>query len=79
MSDPLTAPLSAGDLALVRYAKILTERPAAITAEDVDELRRQGFDDAGIHDATQVVALFAYYNRIAEGLGVKWSEETLPE
>jgi len=78
MRDPLTAPLSADDLALVRYAKVLTERPSAITDADVEELRRHGFDDSAIHDAAQVIALFAYYNRVAEGLGVKWTDKTPP-
>lgn len=33
-------------------------------------LREAGLDDRAIHDATQVVAYFAYINRIADGLGV---------
>jgi uncharacterized peroxidase-related enzyme len=76
MQDPLTAPLSSPDLALVHYAKKLTEHPSAVEDEDVNALRAQGFDDRAIHDATQVVALFAYYNRVAEGLGVTWDDAT---
>lgn len=75
MQDPLEAPLSAPDRALVLYAKKLTVRPAQVTEEDLAALRANGFDDRGIHDATQVVALFAYYNRVAEGLGVTWPDE----
>ena len=41
-----------------------------MTADDVAALRRHGFDDAAIHDAVQVVALFAYYNRLADCLGI---------
>ncbi len=48
-------------------------------AEDVERLRQVGFDDVAIHDAVQVVALFAYYNRLAEGLGLgdepEWIEK----
>jgi alkylhydroperoxidase family enzyme len=33
-------------------------------------LRAHGFDDAAISHAVQVIALFAYYNRIADGLGI---------
>ena len=34
-------------------------------------LRAAGFDDVAIHDAAQVVAYFAYINRLAEALGVE--------
>lgn len=38
---------------------------------DLEELRRHGFDDRAIHDATQVIAYFNYINRIADALGVE--------
>ncbi len=38
---------------------------------DLDELRRHGFDDRAIHDATQVIAYFNYINRVADALGVE--------
>ena len=34
-------------------------------------MRRHGFDDAAIHDATQVVSYFNYINRVADALGVE--------
>jgi len=37
---------------------------------DVEALRQLGFSDGAIHDAVQVAALFAYYNRLADGLGI---------
>jgi alkylhydroperoxidase family enzyme len=40
---------------------------------DLDELRRHGFDDTAIHDATQVIAYFNYITRIADALGVEAS------
>ncbi len=57
-------------LALLDYTVKLTARPASVSGEDIARLRRHGLDDAGISSATQVVAYFAYINRIAEGLGV---------
>jgi len=51
MSDPLTAPLSPADAALVRFAEVLTHRPAAVTEAALDGLRAEGFDDRAIHDA----------------------------
>ena len=38
MDDPLTAPLSPADAALVRFAEVLTHRPAAVTEADLDTL-----------------------------------------
>ena len=55
---------------LCRHAEKLTLRPAAVDAADIDGLREAGCDDATISDVTQVVALFAYFNRLADGLGV---------
>jgi len=77
MKDPLTAPLSPPDAALVHFAHQLTLRPAAASEADLDALRAEGFDDRAIHDAVQVIALFAYYNRLAEGLGVRLTDDPL--
>lgn len=38
---------------------------------DVQQLRRAGWDDRSIHDATQVIGFFNYINRVADGLGVE--------
>ncbi len=66
------------DKALLRFAHTLTLHPAAVKAADLEVLRAQGFDDRAIHDAVQVIALFAYYNRIVEGLGVTLDDDPLP-
>lgn len=68
------AGLDAPTRALLVYADKLTRTPAAVTAADVEALREEGWDDRAIHDAAQVVALFAYFNRIAEGLGIDHEE-----
>lgn len=56
--------------ALLRYAERLTLEPASVNERHVDALREVGLDDRAIHDAAQVVAYFAYINRVADGLGV---------
>jgi uncharacterized peroxidase-related enzyme len=58
------------DRAICAYVDKLTRTPGAMTADDVDTLRRAGLDDAAIHDVCAVAAYFAYINRIADGLGV---------
>lgn len=70
MDDYRQAPLSAPDRALLDFAVKLTKTPAGMTREDVEALRAHGFSDTAIHDAVQVTALFNYYNRLADGLGI---------
>ena len=56
---------------MLDFAVELTLRPGAIEPAHLERLRGLGFDDAAITDIVQVTALFAYYNRLADGLGVK--------
>ncbi len=69
--DWRTAALSPVERALCAFADKLARAPAANGVADVDALRAADLDDVAIHDATQVVAYFAYINRIANGLGVE--------
>ena len=68
--DYRRAELTAADRAMLDFAVKLTRAPSAVTRADVDALRSSGFDDAGIHDIVQITALFNYYNRLADGLGI---------
>ena len=77
--DYRAAPLSAKDRAMLDYAAKLTREPWTMQERDVQALREVGFADADILDIAQIVAYFAYVNRIADGLGVgveaeKWEE-----
>lgn len=69
-SDYRSAELSAADRAMLDFAVKLTESPRSMSEADVIHLREAGFDDTAIHDIAQVAALFNYYNRIADGLGI---------
>lgn len=55
---------------MLRYAVKLTVEPASVTAADVDTLRAAGFGDIDILHIAEVVAYYAYANRIADGLGI---------
>lgn len=70
MDDYRTAALRPPDRAMLDFAVKLTRDPSAMGQEDVAGLRAHGFDDAGIHDIVQVSALFNYYNRLGDGLGI---------
>ncbi len=76
--DWRSAGLDEATKALLAYAEKLTTTPAACGGADVAALRRAGWDDRAIHDATQVCSYFNYINRIADGLGVEpeaWIDE----
>jgi len=47
-----------------------------MSQQDVEALRARGFSDTAIHDIVQVTALFNYYNRLADGLGVEIEVES---
>jgi uncharacterized peroxidase-related enzyme len=68
--DYRRAELAAADRAMLDFAVKLTRAPSSVTELDVRALRAGGFDDAAIHDIVQITALFNYYNRLADGLGI---------
>lgn len=60
------------------YATKLTLTPGAMEAGDVAALREAGFSDRDVLDIVEVVAYYAYANRIADGLGIStedWIED----
>ena len=69
-SDWRRAELGPADRALCSYADILTAEPHRVGDGEIAELRRCGFGDTAIHDATQIVGYFNYINRVADALGV---------
>jgi uncharacterized peroxidase-related enzyme len=68
---PPAAELSAADRAMLDFAVKLTREPRSTTREDIENLRTAGFSDKGIHDIVQIAGFFAYYNRLADGLGIE--------
>lgn len=70
-TDYRNAALSAADRQMLDFAVKLTRTPSRMSRDDVERLRGQGFDDAAIHDIAQVAALFNYYDRLADGLGIE--------
>ena len=52
--DYRQAELSGADRRMLDYAMKLTRTPAAMTREDIEELRAAGFDDPAIHDIVQI-------------------------
>jgi uncharacterized peroxidase-related enzyme len=77
--DHRSAVITAPERAMLDFAVALTHRPAATTRGDVDLLRTHGFDDRAIAQIVQITALFNYYNRIVDGLGLEPEPEWGPE
>ena len=69
-TDYRQAPLSAADRAMLDFAVKLSRSSRSMTREDVEALRAVGFSDTAIHDIVQITGFFAYYNRLADGLGI---------
>ncbi len=69
--DWSTAGLSGPRMAMLTYAVKLTRTPGEMVSADVDALREQGFSDRDILDIVEVVAYYAYANRLADGLGIQ--------
>ncbi|MGD2114047.1 MAG: peroxidase [Acidobacteriota bacterium] len=74
-TDYRTADLTDADRAMLDFAVRLTREPWAVADADVEGLRAHGFDDVAIHDIVQVTALFNYYTRLADGLGIEGEPE----
>lgn len=55
---------------MLGYAVRLTLTPGAMEQGDLAPLRAAGFSDRDILDITEVVAYYAYANRMADGLGI---------
>jgi uncharacterized peroxidase-related enzyme len=69
-------PLNPANRALLDYAIKLTKTPSEMCAEDVEQLRENGFDDRQILFINQIAAYFNYVNRSVLGLGVEMEEDT---
>ena len=65
-----TAGLDDRRVAMLQFSERLTRAPGAMNPGDVETLRSAGFSDRDVLDIVEVVAYYAYANRIADGLGI---------
>jgi len=68
--DP--AKLDSKDQALLTYVELLTLHPSQVRDADVERLRKAGWDDNEIFEATFDTALFAFFNRMADAYGLDY-------
>ena len=71
-TDPVRVKSGDGRLdAVCTYAAKLTQSPAAVTERDLEPLREHGLSDLDILDLNNMVAYYAYINRVVMGLGLR--------
>ena len=68
--DYRTAELSPPDRAMLDYVAKLTLKPVSVQPDDINSLRKNGFDDKAILQINLIASWFNYINRVADGLGV---------
>jgi len=68
--DYRTAPITAAERAMLDYVVQVTEDATRVTREEIEALRRHGFDDKAILQITLIASWFNYINRVADALGV---------
>ena len=55
---------------LLDYAALITDAAYKSTAADVQRLRDAGWAEDQIAEAVYVIAMFAFFNRVADAFGV---------
>ncbi len=52
------------------YTRLITEAAPRSTTEDVQRLRDTGWNEDQISEAVYIIAMFAFFNRVADAFGV---------
>ncbi|HEX3820949.1 MAG TPA: hypothetical protein VHW45_11470 [Candidatus Sulfotelmatobacter sp.] len=68
--DYATAPITPQERVMVEYVVKLTKDATKVWKDDIEGLRKAGFDDQGILQITLIASWFNYINRVADALGV---------
>ena len=68
--DYTTAPISPHDRVMLDYVVKLTQDATKVWKDDIEGLRKAGFEDRGILQITLIASWFNYINRVADALGV---------
>lgn len=69
MADPQAAPISPQLRATLAFVRKMTLEPDALSAADARAVLDAGVSREVLTDAIDVAWLFAFFNRLAEGLG----------
>ena len=69
-NDYTRAPITPEERTMLDYVVKVTCDANGVRQDDLDKLRRAGFDDTGLLQINLLTSLFNYLNRVADGLGV---------
>ena len=64
------AGLTPAERALLDYVELITRAASRSTADDVQKLRDSGWKEDQIAEAVYVIAMFAFFNRVADAFGI---------
>lgn len=63
--------------AILNYTRRLTEAPERMVEDDVEGLRSAGLHDGEILEVNQTCAMFNYWSRVINGLGIRLGDEKI--
>jgi uncharacterized peroxidase-related enzyme len=66
-----TSALSAAERAIVKLARQVALDASAVTAEDVEALRRHGLTEAEIFDVVAIAAARSFFTKVLDGVGTQ--------
>lgn len=75
INDYKTVELPVRSFAILSYAEKLTLNPGSVNEHDLENLQIHGMTDEDILNINLIVSYFNFVNRIANGLGVEFSDE----
>jgi hypothetical protein len=70
-----SAQLTHRERVLLDYVRVLTLEPAKVRDADVERLRRVGWTDDQIFEASFITSLFAFFNRMADAYGLDYQPD----
>jgi alkylhydroperoxidase family enzyme len=79
LADVETAPLEPRMKPILRYARKLTLSPARMTEADAAAVYDAGWGDDALYSTVLVTALFNFYNRLVDGVGLDLPDGYIPE
>ena len=70
LTDHRTAPITGAEHALFRFIEKVNAESNQIQQDDIDAMKRAGWNEEAIYDAISVCALFRFYNTWIDATGV---------
>jgi uncharacterized peroxidase-related enzyme len=79
LGDLDSAPIAEKMKPILRYARKLTQTPARMTEADAAAVYDAGWGDDALYSTVLVTALFNFYNRFVDGVGLALPGNYVPE